>query len=553
MYEALRAYFVGGLSSEEAARAFGYTPGSFRVLCHEFRHNPEPQFFVSLKRGPQNQPKKGSARVRIVDMRKKNYSVYDISESLKSDGIRLSPTAVREVLREEGFAPLPRRRDDERPCLVRPTIEAVADVRTFSMTPRQFTTRCGGLFLFLPDLVTLGLDQVAGKAKLPGSRMIPREHALRTCLAMKLWSLERKSHVMSLVADEGLGLFAGLNVIPKKSYLAEYSCKIDHTVTLNMLTAWNGLLAGHDLYSGQSFNLDFHSVPYFGEDPMVEKHYVSMRSRSQPSVLVFLAHDADGRAFCYSNADIRKNEQNDEVFRFISFWKGVRGELPRHLVFDSRLTTYSNLVKIDEMGITFITLRRRSPKILADIDSLPDSAWRQVKLEIPTRKFRNPKVLEQSVTLEGCSLRQIYAKDLGHDDPTVFLTNDRKSTVPTIITRYAQRMLIENSISDAVRFFHMDALSSSVGLKVDFDMALLSIASGLYRLFARRMKGYGDAQARKIFRDLIDMPADVSITPGEVLVRFHKRTHLPIILASKILDQAVQIPWWQGYRLRMTV
>ena len=72
-------------------------------------------------------------------------------------------------------------------------------------------------------------------------------------------------------------------------------------------------------------------------------------------------------------------------------------------------------------------------------------------------------------------------------------------------------MLIENALSDAVRFFHMNALSSAVGLKVDFDMALLVIASGLYRLFARRMRGYADAQARQIFRDLIDMPADVTI------------------------------------------
>jgi hypothetical protein len=127
-----------------------------------------------------------------------------------------------------------------------------------------------------------------------------------------------------------------------------------------------------------------------------------------------------------------------------------------------------------------------------------------------------------------------------------------KRTVKQLIQRYAQRMLIENALSDAVRFFHMDALSSSVGMKVDFDMALLVIASGLYRLLARRMRGYSDAQARQIFRDLIDMPAQVTITDKEVEVSFLRRAHLPIILASGLTDKPVPVPWWDGLPLRLT-
>ena len=114
-------------------------------------------------------------------------------------------------------------------------------------------------------------------------------------------------------------------------------------------------------------------------------------------------------------------------------------------------------------------------------------------------------------------------------------------------------MLIENALSDAVRFFHMDALSSAVGLKVDFDMALLVIASGLYRLLARKMRGYADAQARRIFRDLIDMPATVTVGATEVTVRFHRRAHLPIIIDSGMLDSPVKVPWWNGLPLRLTV
>jgi hypothetical protein len=107
-------------------------------------------------------------------------------------------------------------------------------------------------------------------------------------------------------------------------------------------------------------------------------------------------------------------------------------------------------------------------------------------------------------------------------------------------------MLIENALTDAVRFFHVDALSSAVGLKVDFHMALLVTASGLYRLLARKMRGYADAQARVIFRDLIDMPATVDVTEKEVQVRFDRRAHLPIVLASGLLDTPVDVPWWTG-------
>lgn len=551
MYEALRGYFVEGRHSHEVARAFGYTPGSFRVLCHQFRRDPDPQFFASFPPGPRTQPKKTAARSLIEELRKQNYSVYEISETLKERNTPLSPTAVREVLKELGFAPLPRRLDEERPDRPRPTTESVSDVRAFSMIPRAFTTQCGGLFLFVPDLIRLTLDEIAKSARLPGSKMIPAGHALRASLALKLWSIERKSHVMALVADQGLGLFCGLNCIPKKSYLSEYSSRIDHAKTTGLLARWHKQLTGAELFAGRSFDLDFHSVPYYGEHPTVQRHYVSARSRRQPSILVFLAQDAEGRAFCYSNADIRKGEESDEAFRFISFWKRVRGENPQHLVFDSRLTTYENLARLDKMNIKFITLRRRSPRILEEIKDLPRSAWRRITLDVPTRKCRTPRVYEQSVQLTGRTFRQLYVLDLGHDQPTIVLTNETQTAVK-VITRYAQRMLIENAICDSVRFFHMDALSSAMGLKADFDMALLVIASGLYRSLAQKMRGYADSQARQIFRDLVDTPADVSVTPDEVIVRFHRRTHLPIIIASGILDKPVKVPWWDNVPLRMT-
>lgn len=551
-YEAFRAYFVEDRESAEVARAFGYTPASFQVMCHHFRRDLHPEFFVSPKSGPRSQPRKSAARGTIIELRKRNHSVYEISEALKARNLKLSPTAVREVLKAEGFAALPRRLDDERPKRSGPTVEPTADARQLSLTPRTFTTACGGLFLFVPALVALDLDQLAKAARLPGSKMIPASHALRSMLALKLWSIEHRSHVMPNVADDGLGLLAGLNVIPKRSFLSEYSSRVGHRQIIKLVASYHKCIASEKLFEGDSFNLDFHSIPYYGEHPSLERHFVAMRSRRQKSVLTFLAQDVDGRAFCYSNADLRKGEESEEIFRFINFWKRTHGTLPRHLVFDSKLTTQANLVRLDKMGITFMTLRARSPSLVRDIALVPPSAWREVELDVPTRKFRFPKVHETKVRLAGGEFRQMAIKDLGHEQPTVLLTNDHKTSAAKVITRYAQRMLIENALSDAVRFFHMNALSSTVGIKVDFDMALLVIASGLYRLLARKMRGYADANADTIFRDLIDMPATITVAADEVTVRFHRRAHLPIIIDSGILDRPVSVPWWNGASLRLT-
>ncbi len=357
---------------------------------------------------------------------------------------------------------------------------------------------------------------------------------------------------MALAADEGLALFAGLNATPKKSFLSEYSCRITPRLTQRLLGAWHGALDQDPLMEGESFNLDFHSVPYHGKDPQIESHYVSARSRRQPSMLVFLAQNEQNHTFCYSNADLRKGEEAEEIFEFIAFWKKAHGQLPKHVVFDSKLTTYANLVRLDRMGIDFITLRRRSPRLLKEVYGLARSAWRTIELDVPSRQYRHPRIYEQKVQLAGHWFRQVFITDLGHEEPTILLTNQARLSVVKLITRYARHMLIENSISDAIRFFHMDALSSAVGLKVDFDMGLLVIASGLYRLLAQRMRGYSDSQARQVFRDLVDLPADVEISEHEVRVEFHRRAHLPIVLASELCQKTVRVPWWDGKKLRLT-
>ena len=445
---------------------------------------------------------------------------------------------------------MPRRLDEERPVRIGPTTEAVANVRDFVLSPREFTTRTGGLFLFIPDLVRLDGDRLAQDAKLPGSRMIPAAHALRASLALKLWSIERKSHVMALVADEGLALFCGLNAMPKKSFLSEYSSRITPQKVSRLLAVWHAQLAGEKLFPGESLNLDFHSVPYFGEHPVVESHYLSKRSRRQPSILTFLAQDAEPKSSAIQtpiSARVRRPTRS-----FASSNSGSASTAKRRNTSSSTPSSPPMQGSIGSMP----PASPFSPCAGARPTCSPKSPTCRHRPGAPLtsnshRKYRNPQVYEQKVRLRQRTYRQFFIKDLGHDEPTILLTNDATSKAKNLITRYAKRMLIENALADAVRFFHIDALSSSVGFKVDFDMALLVLASGLYRLMARRMRGYDDAQARQIFRDLIDMPADVAITENEITVRFHRRAHLPIVLASGLIDKPVKVPWWSGRSLRL--
>lgn len=553
-YEALRAYCVDGLSSVEVARRFGYTPGSFRLLVHHFRQDPRREFFLPSARESRPHGKQNRLREEVVALRKQNLSIYDISRALAREEHSISPAAVAEILRAEGFARLPRRQDDERPAGPRPTVAEVADVRELDLSPRQFRTRFGGLFLFVPWLVSSGFDAVVRRAGLPGSEMVPAGCAVRSLLALKLFGNARHSHVMSHVLDEGLALFAGLNVVPKRSFLTEYSCRIDPACYPKLMQAWFDAAGRLGLAWGTSFDLDFHTIPFHGEDALVEKHYVSKRSRRQKGVLAFLAQDADRRVFCYANADLRKDDQSDEILRFVSFWKHRTGRLPEELIFDSRLTTYANLDRLNRQQVAFITLRRRSAQMLREIAAQPLSAWRRIELEGVSRVYRTPRILDQRISLPDYQgpIRQLVVADLGHEEPTLLLTNHLGRSPAKLIGRYAQRMLIENGIEDGIDFFHMDALSSAVALKVNCDLQLTLIASSLYRLLGSRIgQGYETAKSRHLFRDFVDATATVALTDREVLVRFPKRAHNPLLLAAGFDRTDAPVPWLGRKRLQL--
>jgi hypothetical protein len=543
-YEALRAYFVERLPAAEAAERFGYTLGSFHQLAHQFRNNAQRQFFV-------DNPRPGvktddNVRQKIIALRKQNLSVYDISRALKRENIRRSPVAIGKVLKEEGFAKLPRRADEERPEVVKPIQADRADVRALSREPRTIGTKFGGLFLFVPPLVEMGFNRVIGHCDLPGTKMVPAACAMRSLLALKLQGNRRHTQVMSAVLDEGLALFAGLNVIPKRSFLTEYSCRIPPACYPKLMRHWFDAMTRLGLEHGSSFDLDFHTIPFHGEDALVEKHYVSKRSRRQKGILAFLAQDGDQRFFCYANTDLRKEQQNDEILAFAKYWKRRTGQFPGELIFDSKLTTQANLSKLNRQDIKFITLRRRGPKLVEDLTRHPRSAWRRIELSGVSRIYKKPRILDQRVMLDDYKgpIRQIAVIELGHEQPTLLLTNQMRRSAAKLVERYARRMLIENNIEDGVNFFHMDALSSAVALKVNCDVQLTLMASSLYRYLGQRIgQGYETAKSAHLFEDFIDATATLMIDERTIRVHYQKRAHSPLLLAAGFDQTDVRVPW----------
>ena len=553
-YEALRAYFVDDLPSVEIARRFGYSPGSFRVLAHQFRQNPDRPFFLPPQKGPQASPKTDRLRDKVVALRKQNLSIYDISRVLEESRQRVSAVAISLVLKEEGFARLPRRRDEERLPGPRPEVAEVADVNRLDLSVRRFRTQFGGLYLFVPYLAQIPLERLLQEAGFPGTKMIPAAQAIRSLLGLKLFGSARHSHVMSYVLDEGLALFAGLNVIPKRSFLTEYSCRIDPASYPRLMRLWFDAVGGLGLSRGNSFDLDFHSIPFYGEDALMEKHYLTKRSRRQKGILAFLAQDAEKRVFCYANGQLRKDEQNEEILQFVQFWKQRTGKRPEELIFDSKLTTYGHLNQLNQMGIAFITLRRRSVKMLREIYREPVSAWRRIELQGVSRIYKTPRILDRRIQLRDYQgpLREVVIDDLGHEEPTFLITNQLHRTPVKLIERYAQRMIIENRIADGIDFFHMDALSSVVAMKVNCDLQLTLMASSLYRLLGTEVgQGYQTATSRHLFRDFVEATAQVQILEKEIVVQFQKRAHNPLLLAVGFDKKNVSIPWLGGKRLQL--
>ncbi len=400
----------------------------------------------------------------------------------------------------------------------------------------------------------MDIDSIA--RSLPGSARIPSGCALRSLLALKLWGIGRPYRSMPSVLDRGSALFAGLNAIPKRSTLTEFSCRCDPGRLDAFTQSWHDAFLRLDssLGCGPSFDVDFHSIPYHGDDALIEKHYISKRSRQQKAVLCCLARDAQARTFAWASARPSKATCNDQILRFVDAWTQRTGQAPQELVFDSRLTTYANLAILTERQIDFLTLRRRSAKLVRQLLEQPADRWQKIRLTNIGRRHRTPRILDQTVTLAHYPqpIRQIAIRDLGHDQPTLLLTNQLAAPARDLVDRYARRMLIENTIADAIQFFHMDALSAAVPLRIDFDLQLTLMASALYRRLARRLgPRFHSAEPATLFRRFVHAAATVDIGTEQITVTLGRRAHNPHLIEAGYANSSTPIPWLHNLPLQI--
>jgi hypothetical protein len=409
-------------------------------------------------------------------------------------------------------------------------------------------TRLAGLFLFLPLLAQVRFDHLVGQAGYPGSRMIPAGAALLSLLALKLVDKERRSHIDDLNFDEALGLFAGLNVPPKKSYVTAYSYRSGRDNQRALLAGWVGALSGRLFPRPEAFSLDFHAIPYRGDDAGLDRHYLPRRGKAGTSVLTFFALENDSRVLCYANANLSRADQPGEPMRFVDFWHELTGSDPLWLYIDSKVMTYPELSRLNQRGVRFVTIRRRGAAILRRLARLPAGAWQRAVIDTPKRCHTHIRYLDERVRLPGYEgqARQLAVGGLGRQEPTLFLSNGWEETARGLVVRYAGRNRVEDGLGQAVNFFHLDCLASEVRLNVDLDTALTVLANGCYRWLGQRLHGFAKAAPKQLYRRFVETAGLVEVAEDRLVVRFDRRSHTPVLREAALDRDALPIPWLQN-------
>ena len=422
----------------------------------------------------------------------------------------------------------------------------MADCRQLGLSPgRHLRTRLAGAFLFLPLLARLGFDALVRQAGYPGSRMVPAAAALLSLLALKLLDKERRSHINDFNFDEALGLFAGLNILPKKSFLTDYSYRTSRAHQRQLLAAWIKSLSPLLFPEPQAFSLDFHPIPYRGDPTGLDRHYIPTRGQAGPSVLTFFAQEHESRVLCYANANLTRADQPGELLRFVDFWHDLTGQDPQWLYFDSKLAPYAQLSRLNQRQVNFVTIRRRGASLLRQLEARPALDWKPAVIDIPKRRHQNIRFLEQTVHLRDYQgpIRQLAVKGLGRERVTLFLSNNFTETGRNLITRYAGRNRVEDGLGISVNFFHLDCLASEVRLNVDVDVAMTVIANGCYRWLARHLIGFDKAAPKQLFRKFVEIAGLVEVQSDRIVVHFDKRAHNPILREAALDQNCPPVPW----------
>lgn len=402
-----------------------------------------------------------------------------------------------------------------------------------------------GIFLFLPLLAQLRFDRLVQQAGYPGSHMVPAASALLGLLALKLLDKERRSHISDFNCDEALGLFAGLNILPKSAFATEYSYRTQRDHQERLLSGWIAALAPRLFPDGNDFSLDFHAIPFRGDPTALDTHYLPCQSKAGPSVLGFFAQEQESRVLCYANANLTRADQPGELMRFVEFWHQITGYDPQWLYFDSKVVPYPELSRVNQRGIHFVTIRRRGTAVIRRLRALPPQAWQSAVIDTPKRCHQRIRFVDGAIRLTGYEgmIRQLAVDGLGREQPTLFLSNELDETARSLIIRYAGRNRVEGGLGTSINFFHLDCLASEVRLNVDLDVALTVLANGCYRWLANRLKGFDRSDPKQVYRKFVETAGEVKIQSDRIDVRLDRRCHNPILREAALDRQCPPIPW----------
>jgi len=472
---------------------------------------------------------------------------------LSEDGIEISVRTVERILAEEGYPKLPRRTRLKIGLTVQgaKVPETSQAISMEEWDNRKHECQDAGIFIFAPFIERLNIPQIVQKAGLPGSKMIPAISYFLSFLAVKLVGTQRYAHMGDHAFDSGIGLFAGLNVLPKCTAMSTYSYSLDTPELLRLQRNFIKQVDKLGLIDKAVINLDFHTVPHFGGESVLQKHWAGARNKRMKGALTLFAQDAASKLILYTAADIQKDEADDQILLFLKYWKGIQRRIPPTFVFDSKFTTYANLSALNQMGIKFITLRRRGKRLVDDIDKI--AHWNRIHIPHAKRKYPNPLVHESDIEVKGYEgfLRQVIIRGNGREKPTFLISNDFDSPLELIMSNYSRRWRVENAIAEAVKFFNLNALSSPILIKVHFDVIMTMIADTLYCMLAKKLRGFEDCDAPKIYRHFIKGKGKIVAKDGNLTVIFPKRAHNPILRAVPWHRMPSVLNWLNGANLHL--
>jgi hypothetical protein len=550
-YEALRASFVDRLPAKVVADRFGYSVSYMNLLRHLFA-NEKIDFSEPVPEGKTRRHRIDAAtRTKICNWRDNRLSAGEITQLLSEEGIEVSVRTIERILAEEGYPRLPRRTRLKLGMTVKGAqVPAVAQqIRLADITQRPFESEAAGIFLFAPFIEKLNLAKVVQEAGLPGTKMIPALSYFMSFLTLKLLGTERYAHITEHAFDKGPGLFAQLNVLPKCTAISTYSYGLDGVHLLRLQQGFVKQAVKLRLYEGNIINLDFHTIPHFGEESVLQEHWAGARNKRMKGALTLFAQDAASKLILYTAADIKREEADDQVISFLSFWKKVRRGIKPTFVFDSKFTTYPKLSALNQQGIRFITLRRRGKNMLDGIEAL--ESWKRIHIPHAKRKYPNPLIHESFITLpdyEG-DLRQLILRGNGREKPAFLISNDFDTPSELLVGNYARRWRVENVISEAVKFFNLNALSSPILIKVHFDVIMTMIADTLYTMLAQKLRGFESCDAAKIHRLFVKGKGKVTIKGNNITVAFPRKAHNPILRAAPWHNLPKALSWLDGVAL----